>query len=110
MSWYPNLTGQVAPQVDDAIRRLYQHVYEIRGGMPNVQAQPFDVRALQVGGATPLNVTGLIGTLAQPQLARAPLYAALPNSANVVSQDGALIFFSGALYRYDAASQVWTAV
>ena len=110
MPWYPNLTGQVPPQVDDAIRRLYTHVYEIRGEKPNAPAHPFDVRALQVGGPTPLNVTGLIGTLAQPQLALAPLYAALPTAANVISQDGALIFFSGALYRYDASTQVWTAV
>lgn len=110
MPWYPNLTGQVAPQVDDAIRRLYAHVYEIRGERANAPTTSLNVSALQVGGATPLNVTGLIGTLAQPQLARAPLYAALPNAGNVISQDGALIFFSGALYRYDASAQVWTAV
>lgn len=116
MPWYPNLTGQVAPQVEDAIRRLYTQHYELQAALDKMRPPGSSnggvnvAKSLQVGGANALNVTGLIGSLAQPQLAKAPLYAALPGTTDLITRDGAIIFFSGSLYRYDEAAGVWTAV
>lgn len=65
-------------------------------------------KALQANGTAPLNVTNLIGKLAQPQLAGVPLVTALPANTSPLSQDGALIRFNGILYYYDQSKDPGT--
>ncbi len=56
-------------------------------------------RRLQVNGGNALDVTGLLGVLAQPQIPGVPLLTSLPvvNSSN----NGELVNLNGTLYYYD---------
>lgn len=54
------------------------------------------VKALQVSGSNPLNVTGLIGKLSQTQLAGIPSFTSIPTSGTY-SQPGTLIYVNGIL-------------
>lgn len=64
-------------------------------------------QALSAGGQAPLNVQGLLGQLAQPQVAGATVVSALPGPDDPLSQDGSLVEFSGHLYVYDESAQTW---
>lgn len=67
---------------------------------------------LQANGQAPLNVTNLVGKLAQPQLAGVPQVSALPAYNNPLAQDGALVRFNGLLYFFDQSVDpgVWKPV
>lgn len=67
---------------------------------------------LQAGGLSPLNVSNLIGHLAQPQLAGVPQVAALPAANSPLAQEGALVRFNGLLYFFDQSRDpgVWKPV
>lgn len=54
------------------------------------------VKALQVSGPNPLNITGLIGQLSQNQLAGLPNFSSVPASGKY-SQPGTLILVNGVL-------------
>lgn len=64
-------------------------------------------KELSAGGKAPLNVQGLIGQLAQPQVAGATVVAALPGPDDPLSQNGSLVEFGGQLYVYDESAQTW---
>lgn len=69
--------------------------------------------ALQARGPAQLNVQGLLGVLAQAQVAGAPAFDSFPVPADPRSQDGALGVLAGTpnvLYRYDQVSRTWVAV
>lgn len=69
--------------------------------------------ALQARGPAQLNVQGLLGVLAQAQVAGAPAFDSFPVPADPRSQDGALGVLAGTpniLYRYDQVTRTWIAV
>jgi hypothetical protein len=119
-SWNPNVKGQVPPLVAEAVRRLGQRVGELEEALAEVKKTQAQVpvppslalikAGLQVGGPAALDVTQLLGRLAQTQLAYVPLVAALPPASDPQSQDGSLVYFGGALYRYNQPTTAWVVI
>ena len=123
MSYFPNLTGKVDPEVEKAITALYQAHYSSVQTLDGVKAitdnlnvpgrpshqffHPEDRAYLQnvfqANGTHPVNVTNLLGILAQPQEAKtsvninstgAPIN--IPNAVNGQLQivNGEIFFFT----------------
>lgn len=117
---YPNeLRGRIDDQLYKRLEQLYNMVYDLTDqiaqgtkgdrGSPNVDV----VRAsLQAKGKSPLNVSGLLGILAQVQPAKAIAFDSFPAPLDPRSQDGALgvLNSTGALYRYYASTRTWTLI
>lgn len=122
--WYPNLTGLVHPEVEKAITTLFQQHYNLKVDNDTQHlelnklvfdpANPPDAHSnatrdsLQINGSTPLNINGLLGILAQPQKALAPVSAAsgspstpgtAPVSGQLQLQNGVLYFFNGSSWQ-----------
>lgn len=110
-NWYPNIAGQVTSAVEYSIRYLYDKVYSILDRVRALESKPPvppDInsirQAMQANGSSPINITGLIGVLSQPQLAKAPTIHSLPGFDNPLAQDGTLSIFQGVVYFYSMAT------
>lgn len=112
----PNLQSHVKPVVEQAIRRLYEFANSVDVRLSEVSARPVALEQdiptpaqvsadLQASGRAPLNVSGLIGVLSNPQRATIPEYTALPDSGDPNSQDGVAILLNGQIYRFDQSSE-----
>lgn len=111
----PSLASYLPAQVQQYLIRVAAAITSAQTSITNLSAagfvkpgqvpglvDPTSVRsALQANGKAPLNVTNLVGVLAQPQLAGAPLVTALPAFNNILSQSGSLVRFGGQLYFFD---------
>ena len=124
----PNLKGVVPAQAEFAIRNLYDRLYglaERTDAVERLRYLPFPQAEslygpqptrnnLQASGVAPLNVQGLLGVLAQPQMAGVPSVAALPGWNDPQSQDGALVALLPTLtvYRFNGSTSpgVWQAL
>lgn len=116
-AWAHNLRGRVDEYVARAIERLQQSVAALQSRVdglvsawPNQQQTDSAAikQQLQAGGTTPLNVQGLLGRLAQPQIGGAPTLAANPSFSDPLTQDGALFVLAGApnlLYRVNGTNE-----
>jgi hypothetical protein len=122
--WQPVLGPSVDPSVRNSIKVAFRYLYRLRG-MANdlenagyVTGDQADAQygpeamtdALSASGSNPLNVQGLVGVLAQPQLAGAPVVTSLPALGTPAAQDGALVYYNGLLYRFDGPSGTWQPV
>lgn len=114
----PNLTAVVPQQAEQYLVRLAAAVTAVESQLASISRAGYITRAqvtgsvdataiqaaLQSNGSKPLNVTNLLGRLAQPQLAGAPQVSALPGPNDPLSQEGALIRFNGLLYYFDQST------
>ncbi len=118
---YHALQGKADPAVVAELQHLRRDLFSLqstvdadRANAPAVFATPDMIppadttsEDLQAGGQAPLNVTGLIGRLAEPQIASAPTVTVLPAFDDPITQDGALVGLSGSststpqLYRFN---------
>jgi hypothetical protein len=98
----PNLLLRFLRKVAQRIGELTDRVARVEGAPVGITAQDAN-QALSAQGAYPLNVTGLLGTLAQPQPADVTLFTAAPTGQVLQSlRDGQLVVVSGSpdsLYR-----------
>lgn len=62
-------------------------------------------RALQANGSDPLNVSNLIGLLAQPQVPFFQVVKTLPQPPSPLAQNGTVVIYNGILYWYNATTQ-----
>ena len=123
--YYPEIDVDANPKLSEAIRILYDHVYELRGtlreerkrsaaaGLALSPGSPEfnELRAQLLANfpATALNVTNLLGVLSQPQTAGIPVVTALPDVN--FAQPGEVVSFNNILYIFDATNGVpgtWT--
>lgn len=117
----PSYIPRVRPGIDQELQRDLRGAYErinalqaqLQQELQRVRqlAQSYDFalirRELSAGGRAPINVQGLLGQLAQPQVAGATVVSALPTADDPLSQDGSLVEFNGQLYVYDESAQTW---
>lgn len=124
--YYPELENRpdVPRDVAEAFRLVFDNLYELRDDVrredvspiapPRLGSPDFDLirRTLQASGRNSINVTGLLGLLAEPQIAGAPSVTVLPSTSDPQSQDGALVSLNNALYRFDETTQpgFWAAL
>jgi len=112
----PNLHGKADPAVVSTITQILDRLdlkSKTNGNssaatsatITNAQLQQIRV-ALQATGGKALNVSNLIGVLAQPQNAAAPSVTSLPSFNSQLSQDGGLVALlpTDILYRFDGKS------
>jgi hypothetical protein len=105
----PSLAGRIDPAADLAIQQIVLAVRALQAPPPAPPPAPFipgyfDIaQALAVDGVSPLDVTGLLGVLAQPQITGAPRVETLPDP--LLSQDGQLANYQGTLYYFNASTQ-----
>lgn len=125
-NYYPQIAGKVEREVEQAIRTAYDKIYGLTGRIAKQESVDFVTRAeaikylgpaaqrqnLQAGGVAPLNVQGLIGQLAQPQIADAESVTALPPITSPLSQDGVLVSLNDQVYRFDGTTDpgTWKAI
>lgn len=116
--YYPNLDGKVDYDVAQGIRTAYEYIHKLTARLDAVEKAGYVTRdqafthlgpramrqQLQVTGGAPLNVTGLTGQLAQPQIADAPSVSSLPPITDPLSQDGTLVSLSDQVYRFDGTT------
>lgn len=107
------LTGLADPRVVSAIEQLAQRSQHVAaefaavldkvGSLENAKAplSASEIKTrLQVNGGNALDVTGLLGILAQPQKAGVPLVTELPPPT--ATNNGQLVNFNGVLYYLNA--------
>jgi hypothetical protein len=109
---YPSLTG-ATPDVQRELQQIRSAVYALQNqkqaaATPNASNLAATIKKqLEAGGSTPLNVTGLTGVLAQPQLANIKVVTTLPFQGPQ-AQSGNAVVYQGIVYVYDG--QQWSAV
>ncbi len=119
----PDFGDSVDPHMEQAVRTLYDSVYELERRALALEDSGFltqRVAQKRFGAATTkeqlqvtsprivLNVDNLIGVLAQPQKTAVREVTALPPGTS--SFDGELVLFGGLIYRFNAtevAGGVW---
>lgn len=123
---FPNLQGQVSQAVDQFLRQLQIQINALQTvvtrlsgtvGITKAQADSFysprvTAAAIQANGSSPINVTNLLGRLAEPQFAAAPRVDSLPIPSDPFSQDGGLVSYQQVVYRFDGAIEpgVWRVI
>lgn len=121
-SYYPQIDGKADYEVVRAIRLAYDNLYQLRGEVDAHKNSNYVKRHevakflspaatrgnLQAGGIAPLNVQGLLGQLAQPQIADAVSVPALPPLSSPLSQDGTLVSLNDQVYRFDGTTDPGT--
>jgi hypothetical protein len=123
MKWYPTQNDLGSPdKLERTFRRAMDQVYDLQLVFTGVAAlqqtklaavtQQLSPAQIQkdfgAGGAAALNVNGLLGQLAQPQLAWTPVVDAVPDASSPYSQDGAMVSYNGTIYRYSDTAGAWT--
>lgn len=114
----PNLSGRVDPIVEATIREMGQQIATLTSRLASVESTNVPSlasinKALQIGGSNPLNVTGLVGQLSQPQVAKAQTVSTLPPAQQSNNnQNGTLLIQGGILYVFSTATVPgqWVAV
>jgi hypothetical protein len=119
MTWrfYPSQNDLTSP---DRLERTFKALYDKLYSIDDMTAAGFKAvgaslpqtstiiskaqESLQVSGAAPLNVQGLLGQLSQPQLASIPTVSALPAIDDPLSQDTGLVRYQGKLYLFDTTT------
>jgi hypothetical protein len=119
-AWYPSFDASVPRSVVEAIRRALDQLYAVRERTDAIQDAGYlterlasaaygyaaQQQALQATGEKPLNVTGLVGLLSQPQKAYVPFVDALPDVLHdPMSQDGALVAWNQVIYWFDGRTE-----
>lgn len=121
-NYYPQLAGKIPYDVEQAIKVAYDKIYGLSSRMETQENGDYVHRAdaikylgpfaqrgnLQAGGVAPLNVQGLLGVLAQPQIADAVSVSALPPINSPLSQDGVLVSLLNQVYRFDGTTDPGT--
>lgn len=117
MTYIPRVRPGVDAELQRDLRGAYERINALQAQLQQELqrvrqlAQSYDFarirRELSAGGQAPINVQGLLGILAQPQVAGATVVSALPGPDDPLSQDGSLVSFSGQLYVYDESAQTW---
>lgn len=121
-NYYPQLAGKIPYDVEQAIKLAYDKIYGLTSRLSAQEAGDFVHRSdavkflgpfaqrssLQAGGVAPLNVQGLLGVLAQPQIADAVSVSALPPINSPLSQDGVLVSLNDQVYRFDGTTDPGT--
>ncbi len=107
--WIPNLTGRVDPVVEREIRRLFEYHYATTARLDNpAKVTSLDLRAvvqaISAGGSSPLNLTGLVGQTAQPQIAKVTHVTSLPPIGSNLAQAGVVVELNGIPYFFDAST------
>ena len=116
--------SELAGKVDSLLYRrlleIYNLIYDLNDQISGVSVTTLTLaqlqqiqKALQAKGPAQLNVQGLLGVLAQSQVAGAPSFSSFPVPADPRSQDGALGVLAGTpnvLYRYDQVTRTWVVV
>ena len=106
----PNLKGILPEKAVQVIEQMSTTLSTLRTQFNALSSKPLitkpealaefgpaaQVKALQVSGSNPLNVTGLIGKLSQSQLSGIPQFTSIPTSGPY-SQPGTLINVNGVL-------------
>jgi len=100
---YLNSLTQSLESINNQVSQIQSQHYLTRSAADSLYSTPIQRSALQANGTYPLNVTQLLGVLAQPQSSGAPTVTALPGFTDPRSQDGALVSYNGQLYRYTAS-------
>lgn len=114
--WYPNLTGKVPAEVDHAIKILFDHVYKpLDIFIPKPLSVKEISKELQTPGESPLNVSGLIGILSQPQKAMVSVstVSGAPTLNNIPAPvSGQLQIQNGQLFFFDTSTNpgMWRAI
>lgn len=130
--WYPALSTVVHPDVDKAIKYIYDKVYAIKkdseasqqsiesltqpGGLSRLlhaKDKNFIQESLQSDGSHPLNVANLLGILAQPQNAAVPVNggsSTSPINPPSTPTDGQLAIQGGQLFYYNSVTGTWIPV
>lgn len=111
LDWYPHPTGDTT--VDFALRTAFENLYTLRNQMnaahatiPPPAPSFADIsNALKGSAPNALNVTGLPGTLSQPQPSKIVQSNTFPPSSSAV--DGQLAWVNGVAYRYNATTKMW---
>ena len=112
-NWVPSLTGRVDPVVEQAIRHLYNNVYKLRDHVSKVTAPDAMADALKLPKpslanpkpvASPPDLNGHPGLLAEPQKGMATVVQAPPSSTDILSRAGSIITYNGSIYVYDAST------
>lgn len=122
-NYYPQTDGLVNHEVSLAIRTAYEKIYRLEARLKTQEGGDYVSRSdairylgpyaqrtnLQAGGIAPINVEGLLGQLAQPQIADAVSVTALPSVNSPLSQDGVLVSLNDQVYRFDGRTDpgVW---
>jgi len=121
-NYYPQLAGKIPYDVEQAIKVAYDKIYGLTSRLSSQENGDYVHRAdaikylgpyaqrssLQAGGSAPLNVQGLLGVLAQPQIADAVSVSALPPVNSPLSQDGVLVSLNDQVYRFDGTTDPGT--
>jgi hypothetical protein len=119
---YPNLSSVLPERAVRAIREVYDLIAKVQGRVDSVEQAGYLTQGeaaaqfgastqkatLQAGGNAQLDVTGLSGRLAQPQIAYIPSVTSLPTYADPLSQDGAMVSLNGVTYRFDGSTDPGT--
>ena len=116
--YYPNLDQKTPYDVAQGIRTAYDFIHKLTARVEQMEkagvltpAVAFEhlgpsatKNNLQAGGKAPLNVQGLLGQLAQPQIADAVSVPSLPPITSPLSQDGTLVAIGTQVYRFDGTT------
>lgn len=107
MGTIPNLTNRVDPVVEATIRDLYLRMNKqeansssLLKNLPKAPSISDIANALRVSGTNPLNVTGLVGLLSQPQNAKVTNVTTTPTPGNPIAQNGTLFTINGQLFYW----------
>ncbi len=115
--WYPKLEGKVDWELDQALRIAFNNLYSLRNQLQSVEKSVpspgltlEQIRAaLQVGGSTVMNLTGLPGTSAGAQpLTIQGVYSTRP--AVTTSDDGTFFWATDRNVLYLVEAGVWVYV
>lgn len=133
-NFYPNLDGAIHPEASKAIKYIFDGLYTLRnqtkelidnvngvikpGVAVNTWLHPEDKRiiqdSLQSNGSHPLDVTNLLGKLAQPQTPAVPSGSSSGSGSIVIPNpvNGQLQIQNGQLFYFDATTLpgTWKAV
>lgn len=112
-NWRSNLRGRVDEYVVRVLDKVQSSLTDLQGQIDSLKKNlsvGMDLKAirnsLESGGATPLNVEGLLGLLGTPQTGGAPTRTAAPDLSDPLTKDGALYVLQGApniLYRVNGS-------
>lgn len=103
--YYPSLGKDKAhPEVADAVRKLYEHVYSLLDQANALQTRvstPTPLTADQLAQAVAAVPTTVIPTTLVTRVTTLP--------ASQLSQDGQQVIYQGKVYWFDGKTQTWVA-
>jgi hypothetical protein len=109
-----------ASDINNALQDIQDRLYAIQQRQTTLEGLPVAMKsdvptaqqtsqALAQAGSSPLNVSGLSGTLSSVQAAAIPVVTALPPV--ITAQQDQVVFFSGHIYHFQAGNPgAWTLI